>query len=33
MNVVRTMTPDDLKMPTCHSADIVLLMADRHVRA
>lgn len=31
--VVRTMTPDDLKMPACHSADIVLLMADRYTRA
>jgi hypothetical protein len=27
------MSPDDLKMPACHSADIVLLMADRYTRA
>ncbi len=29
----RSMSPDDLKMPACHSADIVLLMADRYTRA
>lgn len=33
MNIKPAMTADDLKMPTCHSADVVLLMADRHVRA
>jgi hypothetical protein len=27
------MSPDDLKIPACHSADIVLLMADRYTRA
>ncbi len=33
MNPIRSMSPDDLKMPACHSADIVLLMADRYTRA
>ena len=33
MNSIRSMSPDDLKMPACHSADIVLLMADRYTRA
>ncbi len=33
MNAIRSMSPDDLKMPACHSADIVLLMADRYTRA